>query len=107
MNRRLVLEAPSNARDAAGGLVEGWTPVGDIWAAIEARSGRETVFGGRQGAKVTHVAEIRYAPPGSAQRPGAAQRFREGARVYAVLAVAEADARRERLRVWLSEGSEP
>lgn len=105
--RKLVLEARVSAPDGAGGSVENWEAVGTHWAAIQARSARESVVSGRQASRVSHKAEIRYAPFGDARRPTPEQRFREGVRVFAIVGVSEADDRRERLVCWLQEGVAP
>ena len=91
LNRQLVLEAPDMLGDGAGGFVQGWVPLGMLWADVMPRSGRETAQSGapitRMGFRIT----VRAAPVGSDQRPAAQQRFREGTRIFTIDAVAEAD----------------
>jgi len=89
--RQLVLEAPDKLGDGAGGFVQGWVPLGIVWAQVTARSGGETA---RTGAPVTRAAYrivVRGAPLGHSQRPAAQQRFREGDRIFTIEAVTEAD----------------
>lgn len=91
LNRQLVLEAPDKLNDGAGGFVQGWVPLGVVWAAITPRSGRET---SQSGAPVSHMSYriiIRGAPAGSDKRPAAQQRFREGDRIFTIEAVSEHD----------------
>jgi len=92
LNRALVLEAPARVADGAGGFDEGWQVLGTLWARIEARSGRETAQGGAPISRVSHRITVRGAPWGSAARPRPQQRFRDGARTFAIEAVAERDA---------------
>lgn len=106
LNRLMTLEAPADAPDGGGGSVRSWTALGAVWAAVRAASGGEGVSGGAEGSRVTHRVELRWAPPDSPARPNAAQRLREGARVFRILAVSEADDRRDRLICWTEEGAE-
>lgn len=92
LNRRLVLEAAQRVPDGAGGFAETWVELGTLWADIRARSGRE-----RAGEAVALSATgyrilVRAAPHGAPSRPVPGQRLRQGARVFAISAVAEADA---------------
>jgi len=47
---------------------------------------------------------VRGAPVGAASRPRPDQRFREGDRVFAILAVSEFDATGRWLECWAEEG---
>ena len=91
LNRRLVLESPSETPDGSGGRVPGWTAQGTLWAEIRPRSGREIAGPGGTTSLSTARITVRGAPPGSPRRPRPDQRFREGARLFHVLAVTEAD----------------
>ncbi len=103
--RRLTLEERAAAPDGAGGLEEIWVEVAALWAALRATGARERAEGHSEAAKVSHRAEVRWAPPGALARPRPDQRLREGERLYAIRGVAEADDRRERLVLWLEEGA--
>ncbi|CUJ38544.1 head-tail adaptor protein [Cognatishimia activa] len=91
LNRLMVLEAVTRNSDGAGGFVESWDALGQLWAEVRPRSGgerdREDVGVSRLDVKVT----VRGAPVGSMKRPVAGQRFREGARVFRIMAVTEPD----------------
>jgi len=92
LTRALVLETPDRNPDGAGGYAETWRALGTVWAAVEPRTGRET---GGQSAVLSRVPlriTVRAAPPGAPSRPRAGQRFVEGARIFAILSVTEADA---------------
>jgi SPP1 family predicted phage head-tail adaptor len=90
LTRRLVLEAPDRVPDGAGGYVETWVARGTLWGEVTLRgAGREVdATASRLNLKVT----IRAVPQGSPARPSAAMRFRDGARLYRIEAVTEADA---------------
>lgn len=103
LTRRLTLEAPAAAPDGAGGLVEDWAPLGLHWAALVATRGGERVSTAGRESRVSHRAFIRWAAEGRPERPTPAQRFREGGRVFDILAVTEADGERRRLVCWLEE----
>jgi len=91
MNRRMVLESVTRNSDGAGGFVESWVALGELWAELKPRSGgerdREDVGVSRLDVKVT----VRAAPVGSSKRPDAGQRLREGSRIFRILAVMEPD----------------
>lgn len=100
--RRLTLEAPVATPDGAGGFAESWTALGVHWAALSAAYGAETVTGGARTSRLRLRATLRWAPEGDPARPRPEQRFREGERVYEVLAVEE-DAERRHVLCWLEE----
>lgn len=91
LNRRLTLEAPQKLADGAGGYTQVWVPLGELWAEVKARSGRERNEAGVPVSAVSLVIRVRAAPFGSPLRPMAQQRFREGERLYLIQAVAECD----------------
>ncbi|MGY6549264.1 MAG: phage head closure protein [Roseinatronobacter sp.] len=91
LTRALVLESPVTQRDGAGGFVKQWQALGTLWAEIRAGSGRERFAALGPTGEMRLRILVRGAPHGSPQRPRADQRFREGARIFRILAVAEAD----------------
>lgn len=89
LNRRLVLETPERVADGAGGYGEGWTALGEVWAEVMARTGREKQGEALPVSNVGYRITVRAAPVGAGNRPKPDQRFRDGARVFRILAVAE------------------
>lgn len=89
LTRQLTLEAPQQAADGAGGFSTNWAALGTLWADVRPGSGRERA--GRAGAvsRVPMKIIVRGAPDGASNRPKPDQRFREGSRVYAILAVSD------------------
>ncbi|MDK3019283.1 phage head closure protein [Pseudodonghicola flavimaris] len=92
LNRRLVLEAAERVPDGAGGAIQSWVSLGELWAEVRARSGRERARAGEPVSRVSYRIVVRGAPAGALQRPLPDQRFRDGARLYLIRAVTEADA---------------
>lgn len=91
LTRALLLESPVTVPDGAGGFVTTWQALGTLWAEVRAGSGRERLAAfGPQG-EVRLRITVRAARPDTPQRPRPDQRFREGARIFRILAVAEAD----------------
>ncbi|MEM1273872.1 MAG: head-tail adaptor protein [Pseudomonadota bacterium] len=88
LNRLLTLEDPMRMPDGAGGYLQSWTALGKLWAHVAAQSGRE------DGDMSTTRYRIyaRRMPAGSSARPRPDQRFRDGARVYHIDAVADLQA---------------
>lgn len=91
LTRALTLEAPERVSDGAGGYTESWIALGTHWAQLIARSGRETASRGTPISRVGYRIIVRNAPHGSVQRPEPQQRFRTGARVFTIQAVADYD----------------
>lgn len=91
LTRKLVLETPERVADGAGGYQTSWTVLGTLWASVRVASGRDGETAGLTTAQMAMRITVRAAPPGAPSRPRPGQRFREGERVYRVLAVAEAD----------------
>jgi len=106
LSRKLVLEERVNTPDGKGGFAVGWQALGTLWAFVDARSGRETVVGARDVSRMRLRIVVRGAPDGSPRRPKPDQRLREGARIYAILAVSEQDANGRWLECWAEEGKE-
>lgn len=92
LNRQLVLEAPERVPDGAGGFIEVWSELGVLWAQMKPGTGVERAGEFVTLASVPWKITVRAAPEGSPRRPRPEQRFREGTRVFRILAVAEADA---------------
>lgn len=89
LNRALVLEAPVQVADGAGGFDTVWTPLGTLWAEITAAKGRERRVEGLTLSQVPYKITVRAAPVGAQSRPVPNQRLREGTRVFRIASVAE------------------
>lgn len=103
LNRRLALEEESRASDGAGGWTRSWVQVATCWASVEARGASEDELRGRVRAQVRWRILVRATPPGTATRPRADQRFRDGFRAFRITGVAEADPRGRFLSCWAEE----
>lgn len=103
LNRRLVLEEPQRSPDGAGGYTETWIAVGTLWAAITPGSGRERDGDQLTLSRVPYRIVVRGAAAGAASRPRAEQRFREGDRLFRILAVTERDPRGHYLTCFAEE----
>lgn len=91
LNRKLVLESPVRVSDHAGGHKIAWQALGSIWAEVTPGTGVERAGEFVTLASVPYEIVVRGAPEGSSRRPRPEQRFREGERIFRILAVAEAD----------------
>lgn len=89
LNRKLLLEAPTRVPDGAGGFVETWNPLGEIWAEMSARGGREALDGRASVSRVIYRIVVRAAAVAAPSRPSPGQRLRDGNRLYVIQAVAE------------------
>ena len=84
-----------------------WAPVGTLWADVRPRGGREEFIAGQPRPRVKYRVLVRAAPVGAPSRPRADQRFREGARVFNILTVAEHDFGGRYLEIVAEEGVLP
>ncbi|PYC48713.1 phage tail protein [Litorivita pollutaquae] len=91
LSRALALETPLRTPDGAGGYDEVWQVLGTLWAEVIAAGGRQRTGAATAVSDVGYRVIVRAAPPGDERRPRPEQRFREGARVFNILAVAEDD----------------
>lgn len=93
LNRALVLEAPERVADGAGGFDLVWRAQGTLWAEVRPGTGRARAGAVGTLASVSLRITVRAASVGAPARPRPGQRFREGARIFRILAVTEADPR--------------
>ncbi len=91
LNRKLLLEEAQRVPDGAGGYALSWVAKGTLWAAVDAGSGRERAGESVTVSTVGYKITVRAAPQGAASRPKPEQRLRDGARLFRITAVTEAD----------------
>ena len=91
LNRKLLLEEAQRVPDGAGGYALTWVAKGTLWAAVDAGSGRERAGESVTVSTVGYKITVRAAPQGAASRPKPEQRLRDGARLFRITAVTEAD----------------
>ncbi|TWF57004.1 phage head closure protein [Neorhizobium alkalisoli] len=86
MTARLELEAPQAEPDGQGGAVVVWNEVASLWARIEPVSFAVGEEASAEGGTVSHRIWVRF-------REGlaAGQRFRKGARLFAIKLVRDPD----------------
>lgn len=85
----MVLEGPVRTPDGSGGFVDSWTPLGEHWVELQAGIGRERNQEFGSISAVHYRIHLRASPVGAVSRPRADQRFRQGTRVFRIVAVAE------------------
>lgn len=91
LNRKLRLETVYRERDGAGGYIETWQLVGELWADVKPGTGKETDLEGLTISSVPYKITVRAAAHGSPSRPIPGQRFRDGVRIFRILSVTELD----------------
>jgi head-tail adaptor len=92
LTRALVLEVAQRVADGAGGYAEVWQALGTVWADVRPGAGREgEVLGAAVPVQPLRIV-VRGVPQGHAVRPVAGMQLRDGARLFRLLAVTEADA---------------
>ncbi|WP_424940213.1 head-tail adaptor protein [Aliiroseovarius sp. S253] len=90
LNRKLSLEEPVRVADGAGGFTQSWQTLGELWAEVKHGSGRERAAGFATVSSIAFRITVRAAPDGAPSRPKPDQRFRDGSRIFRILAVTEA-----------------
>lgn len=91
LDRPVLLEEAATRPDGAGGYTTSWSALGTLWIELRAGAGSEQRGPIAPEGRMLFRAFLRAAPPGSPRRPRPDQRLREGGRIFAILAVAEAD----------------
>lgn len=99
----MVLEGPVQVADGAGGFDLSWAVRGVVWAALKPGSGREAAGEEVRVAETPYRITVRGAPVGAGARPRPEDRLRDGARVFTILAVTEADPRGQYLTCFARE----
>jgi SPP1 family predicted phage head-tail adaptor len=89
LNRRLVLEAPSETADGEGGVTRLYDVVTTLWAQVTPVSARADVAADSLGAALRTAIVIRKRSDVSTRH-----RFLDGTRIYRILSVAESADRR-------------
>jgi SPP1 family predicted phage head-tail adaptor len=98
LDRRLVLEAPVETPDGAGGVTRSYESVTTLWASVVPVSSREEIEAAQIGLAVTHRLTLRFRPDITPRH-----RLREGARVFRIVRLRESDARRRFLVIEAEE----
>ena len=93
LNKELTLESPALNPDGAGGWVQTWVVQGTLWTQVIAASAREKATNLATRSTVRYNILVRGAPEGAPSRPRPEQRFTDGARIWRITAVKEADTR--------------
>ncbi len=91
--------------DGSGGFQLSWQKLGSLPAQVLSRSGRERLIGGRAVSSMAYRITVRAAPVGASSRPKPDQRFRDGARIYGIVAVSENNKSDLYLDCWAEEGA--
>lgn len=91
LSHQVVLEEAQHVSDGAGGSSTVWTALGIHWAELRPGSGREVGENGLPLSRQPMRIVVRAAPVANDRRPLPGQRFRQGARLFAIEAVTELD----------------
>ncbi len=103
LNRRLELEESQRSSDGAGGFSRIWVRLGSLWASVDARTAVGVGAVGGDLSKLRYRILVRSVAQGSPARPKPGQRFVEGARIFLIDAVSEADRMGLYLECWAHE----
>lgn len=98
LNRRLVLEAPVEISDGAGGVTRSYDSVATLWAAVTPVAAREQIDAAQRGGAVTHRIGIRFSADITTRH-----RFRDGARVFRIVSLRDRDGRKRFLNITAEE----
>lgn len=98
LKHRLVLEAPFEAPDGAGGVTRSFVPVATVWAELVPVLARRDVPAAGLAASVTHRIVIRRGPDVTTRH-----RFLNGGRIFRVIALRDEDADRRFLEIQAEE----
>lgn len=82
LTRRLLLEAPIENADGAGGVTRAYQAVATLWAQVEPHGMRVNVVADSLGARLRYHITIRKRTDITTRH-----RFRDGARIYRILSI--------------------
>jgi len=102
LNKRVILQSPTGARDALGERVTTWTNVATVWARVRPLSGKELMIAGQQQSATSHVVEIRYSA--TVKAVNNSWRVLFGSRILVVDNVINPDESNEKLMLYCTEG---
>ena len=91
LSRKLILESPERVPDGLGGFSESWVVLGEIWADVRLRTGRDKDHRAGRVSETDYRIIIRAAPQGAPSRPVPGQRLVEGFRRFVIEAVGDDD----------------
>ena len=100
MRHRLVLETPVDTPDGAGGAARAWTTVATVWAGLRPFGASERVDADAEEHAATHRVLVRWRDDVTAK-----DRFRLGAHIFEIRALADPDERRRFLHIDVEEVS--
>lgn len=86
---RLVIEAPTETPDGAGGALVSWVDAGSCWARVRPQSGREAADRDQLAGEVAFEVMLRWR-----EDVGPKNRFRVGSRVIEISSAVDPDGRR-------------
>jgi SPP1 family predicted phage head-tail adaptor len=86
LRHRLVLEEPVETPDGAGGVSRSYQTVTTVWASLTPTAARGAVVAESLGANITHRIVLRGGPDVTTRH-----RFREGGRIFRILASRDLD----------------
>lgn len=98
MRHRLIIEAPNDVADGAGGVTRSYAEVDRVWASLETINAVPALVDNRPGARATHRILIRWRADIDTSK-----RFRLDGRVFRMCSIADADAHRKRLAIMVEE----
>ena len=98
LNKRVSIERPGSAQSETGQVVDGWSTVATVWAAIQPLSGRELFAAQQLQARADLLVRIRYL---AGVEPKMRVRF--GARLLDIQAVRNLDERNRELELFCLE----
>lgn len=98
LNQRLMLEAPVETADGAGGVTRTYESVATLWAAVTPVSAREETAAAQRGMNITHRIALRFSADITSRH-----RFRDGARIFRIVSLRDRDGRRRFLQIEAEE----
>lgn len=100
LNQRLILEAPVETPDGAGGVARSYESAATLWASVVPVSARDQMDAAQRGVTVTHRIALRYSADISSRH-----RFRDGARIFRIVSLRDHDGRKRVLDILADEWS--
>jgi SPP1 family predicted phage head-tail adaptor len=98
LRHRLVLEAPVESDDGAGGVTRSYVTVATLWAEVIPISAVRALEAERPGARITHRIGIRFSDDITTKH-----RLRDGDRIFRIVSLRDRDGRKRFLTIEAEE----
>lgn len=98
LRHRVTIQQATETQDSYGAVVQSWSTLANVWASIEARTGRETFTAAQVYATADHIITIRHRSDVTPK-----MRITYGARTFGIEGAVDPDGRKKSTILYVRE----